>query len=181
MLIYKGFVECCFITRAITLPISPNYSWPRLSDTSELDIRDFEKTYGILWIMTKCEDTMASDSALESRIFFSTSEYAQVPPCAANLFAPLAQQLLQVWDRTFQVAESRLAIKVRETRFDKAPINHRIAYGVAKGEWKKPELNSRPTGRCATVGSAEKELQQANCRAHGFSEQLRESIVGYPP
>ncbi|OQD82597.1 hypothetical protein PENANT_c020G06751 [Penicillium antarcticum] len=83
------FVECRFTTRAIALPISPNYNWPRFSDTSELDIRGFEKTFGILWIMTKREDMTASESALESKICFSTSEYAQVPPRATDLVAPL--------------------------------------------------------------------------------------------
>lgn len=67
--------------------------------------------------MTKRQDMAASESALESNIFFSTSEYAQVPPRATDLFAPLVQQLLQEWDSTFQAAESRLAIKVRETWF----------------------------------------------------------------
>jgi hypothetical protein len=108
------FVECSFATRAIALPTSENSSWPGLSDTSELNIRGFEKTYGILWIMTKPQDRNASESALESRIYFSTSEYAQVPPCAKDLFVPLAEQLLQVWDQTFQAAESRLAIKRTE-------------------------------------------------------------------
>ncbi|CAI7650494.1 unnamed protein product [Penicillium discolor] len=108
------FVECRFTTRAIALPIPSNYNWPRLSDTSDLDIRGLEKTYGILWMMTKRQDITASESALESKIYFSTSEYAQVPSRAADLFAPLVQQLLQEWDRTFQAAESRLAIKRTE-------------------------------------------------------------------
>ncbi|CRL24611.1 DNA methylase, N-6 adenine-specific, conserved site [Penicillium camemberti] len=108
------FVECRFTTRAIALPIPINYNWPRLSDTSELDIQGFEKTYGILWIMTKRQNITPSESPLESKIFFSTSEYAQVPPHATDLFAPLVQQLLQEWDRTFQVAEIRLAIKRTE-------------------------------------------------------------------
>ncbi|KAJ5185875.1 ankyrin-2 [Penicillium cf. griseofulvum] len=64
--------------------------------------------------MTKRQDITASESALESKIYFSTSEYAQVSPRAADLFTPLVQQLLQEWDRTFQAAESRLAIKRTE-------------------------------------------------------------------
>jgi hypothetical protein len=108
-----GFVECCFTTNAITLPTSENSHWPRLSDTFELDVRGFQKTYAILWIMIKRQDFSAAGSALESRIFFSTSEYAQVPPSATALFAPLAQQLHEEWDHTLQVAESRLATKVR--------------------------------------------------------------------
>ncbi|KAJ5817114.1 ankyrin-2 [Penicillium robsamsonii] len=108
------FFECRFTTRAIALPIPSNYNWPRLSETSDLDIRGLEKTYGILWIMTKRQDITASESALESKIYFSTSEHAQVPSRAADLFAPLVQQLLQEWDNTFQAAESRLAIKRTE-------------------------------------------------------------------
>ncbi|GIC88089.1 ankyrin-2 [Aspergillus udagawae] len=108
------FVECCFTTRAITLRTSENCKWPSLSDTSELDTRGFEKTYGILWIMTKRPNAKASESALESRTFFSTAEYAQLPPCATDLFAPLVQQLLEEWRQTFQTAESRLAMKRTE-------------------------------------------------------------------
>lgn len=117
LLIRKGFVECRFATRAITLPISPSDNWPTFSDTSKLNIEGFEKTYGILWIMTKRQDTTTSESTLESRIFFSTSEYAQVPPDAIDLFAPLVQQLRQEWDLTFQAAELRLAMKVRKSLF----------------------------------------------------------------
>lgn len=67
--------------------------------------------------MAKPQDKTASDSALESRVFFSTSEYAQVPPCATDIFGPLVKQLLQEWDCTFEAAESRLARKVREILF----------------------------------------------------------------
>ncbi|KAH7147076.1 hypothetical protein B0J13DRAFT_524783 [Dactylonectria estremocensis] len=51
--------------------------------------------------------------SMESRTFFGTSEYAQVPPTAAELFAPLVEQLRHAWDHAFQAAESRLARKVR--------------------------------------------------------------------
>ncbi|KAK4232873.1 hypothetical protein C8A03DRAFT_19934, partial [Achaetomium macrosporum] len=108
------FVECGFSARAVILPADEDSLWPRLSDTLEFDIRKFEKTYGILWIMTKCQDKKAAESALESKIFFSTSEYAQIPLRATELFDPLAQQLRQEWVRTFQAAESRLTKKRTE-------------------------------------------------------------------
>lgn len=111
----EGFIECGFTTCGIALPTSANSDWPRLSGTSELNIKPFERTYGILWVMTKRHDARASESVLESRTFFSTSEYAQVPPRAADLFLPLIQQLLQEWDSTFRAAESRLATKVRDS------------------------------------------------------------------
>lgn len=91
--------------------------------------------------MTKPQHTTASESGLESRIFFSTSEYAQVPPCATDLFAPLAQQLLQEWDCTFQAAESRLAIKVREFRFAiRLPLTIKQRRELLRANGRNPRL-----------------------------------------
>jgi hypothetical protein len=91
--------------------------------------------------MTKRQDMTASESALESKIFFSTSEYAQVPPRATDLFAPLVQQLLQEWDRTFQAAESRLAIKVRETWFAiRLPLTIKQRTELLRANGRNPRL-----------------------------------------
>ncbi|KAJ5768516.1 ankyrin-2 [Penicillium manginii] len=81
---------------------------------SQLDIERLEKTFGIAWILVKLHDATASDSVLESKIFFSTSEYAQVPRRATDLFLPLVQQLLQEWNLTLHAAENRLEMKRTE-------------------------------------------------------------------
>ncbi|KAL2176976.1 uncharacterized protein P884DRAFT_270336 [Thermothelomyces heterothallicus CBS 202.75] len=104
------FVECGFSTRGLMLPACEDPRWPRLSDTSEFNIRKLEETYGIVWIMTKRQDKRAAESTSgwESKTFFSTSEYAQIPVRATELLEPLVQQLRQGWVRTFRAAESRL-------------------------------------------------------------------------
>lgn len=144
----EGFIECGFTTCGISLPTSATSDWPGLSGVSELNIKPFEKTYGILWVMTKRHNANASESVLESKTFFSTSEYAQVPPRAADLFIPLIQQLLQEWDNTFRAAESRLASKVRGSYLVMALylVNHKtLAHGVTNSEWKRPTPNPRLT------------------------------------
>ncbi|KAJ5772683.1 ankyrin-2 [Penicillium odoratum] len=62
--------------------------------------------------MTKSQG-LGGDS-LESREFFSTSEYARVPPNATHLFIQLVQRLLQYWECPFRAAETRLAMKRTE-------------------------------------------------------------------
>ncbi|KAK4243222.1 hypothetical protein C7999DRAFT_18406 [Corynascus novoguineensis] len=63
--------------------------------------------------MIKCQDRTI-EKPLKSRIFFTTSDYAQIPLRATELFTPLAQQLRQDWASTFQAAESRLSAKRTE-------------------------------------------------------------------
>ncbi|KAK4243683.1 DNA methylase, N-6 adenine-specific, conserved site [Corynascus novoguineensis] len=104
------FVECGFSTRAVILSKLEDFVWPHMSNTEDFVSRKLQKTYGIAWIMTKCQDERAIEGSLESRIFFSTSEHAEVPVRAAELLTPLVQQLRQDWAGTFQVAESRLAM-----------------------------------------------------------------------
>ncbi|KAK4232843.1 hypothetical protein C8A03DRAFT_19953 [Achaetomium macrosporum] len=107
-MVYQGFVECGFTTRAVILPACEDSIWSRFL------ISESSRKHGILWIMIKGRDKKAAESALESKIFFSTSEYAQIPLRATELFNPLAQQLRQEWARTFQAAESRLMTKRTE-------------------------------------------------------------------
>lgn len=112
---YQGFVECGFSTSGPVLPAYNGNSWPRLSDhIIEFDVRQFEKRYGIIWIMVKRRDTKEQEIFFrtplwESKIFFSTSEYAAVPRRASDLLEPLLKQIRQDWVRTFQEAESRQA------------------------------------------------------------------------
>lgn len=55
-------------------------------------------------------------SATGPRIFFSTSNYAEVPDDAWDLLLPLIQQLAQNWAKTIQSAETYLLTKVRRRR-----------------------------------------------------------------
>ncbi|KAF2194612.1 hypothetical protein K469DRAFT_774218 [Zopfia rhizophila CBS 207.26] len=81
-------------------------------------MRRLEKRVGILWLMVKPQawraEVKPNAPALESRVFFSTTEYAQVPDTAADLFVPLVQQLETQWDHNLEVASRRLAAKRTE-------------------------------------------------------------------
>ncbi|KAL0931499.1 uncharacterized protein CTRU02_214234 [Colletotrichum truncatum] len=101
------FVECRFTSISIALPSLEDSIW---SDTDALwDFDELRKTHGILWIMTMSEDTSKHGNILESKAFFSTSEYAQVPPYASALLLPLVEELEDIWKGTFQRAEERLS------------------------------------------------------------------------
>jgi hypothetical protein len=67
----QGFIECRFTAHAITLPSSVGGDWPQQSKSFDLDIGRFERTYGILWGMTKRDEVEASDSVLVSKAWLA--------------------------------------------------------------------------------------------------------------
>ncbi|KDN68536.1 hypothetical protein CSUB01_10418 [Colletotrichum sublineola] len=98
------FVECRFTTTSLTFPSSE-------SDWHEpvLGIEKLQKVHGILWVMTKSHDTSDTGNFLEAKTFFSTSEYAQIPPYASALFSPLMEEPRSAWTQTFESAHRRLS------------------------------------------------------------------------
>lgn len=46
---------------------------------------------------------------LQSRIYFSTSEYAQVPELATDLLVPLIRKVQRMWDHNFREFRKRLS------------------------------------------------------------------------
>ncbi|GKZ69125.1 ankyrin-2 [Aspergillus niger] len=78
---------------------------PRRLDTV---FKPLERLHGIEWIMVRPQSGGFCQS-LESRIFFSTLEYARVPTRAADLFIPLIKQLHEEWNDNFQIIHKRLA------------------------------------------------------------------------
>ena len=46
---------------------------------------------------------------LQSRIYFSTSEYAQVPELATDLLVPLIRKVQRMWDHDFSEFRKRLS------------------------------------------------------------------------
>ncbi|KAH6888428.1 hypothetical protein B0T10DRAFT_488158 [Thelonectria olida] len=134
------YVECHFHTRAITMTLkgsdectssgTSDSDGSTMSGTSCSDSEGFEspldigsdrwvaseKAVGIVWIMTKRQSTgdAKTQSTLESRTFFGTSEYTEVPSSAPDLLKPLVEQLRRQWDDTFEQAEKRLGMKRTE-------------------------------------------------------------------
>ena len=58
---------------------------------------------------------------LQSRIFFSTSEYVGIPKMATDLFVPLVEKLRSVWEQNFSRFQNRLGLMVRHIRYEFEP------------------------------------------------------------
>ena len=89
------------------------------SDGVQRTSEPFEKyksRQGIMWIMMKPqapEDYSHSRiPVLQSRIFFSTSEYAQIPKMAIDLLSPLVEKLQSIWEQNFQILQKRFGLMV---------------------------------------------------------------------
>ena len=76
----------------------------------------YKSRQGIMWIMVKPqapEDySHSSIPVLQSQIFFSTSEYAQVPRMATDLLPPLVEKLQSIWEQNFQRLQYRFGLMV---------------------------------------------------------------------
>ena len=79
-------------------------------------IKEFESRHGILWIMIKSKadqvDSHSKNPVLRSRIFFSTSEYAEVPERATDLLVPLVKKFRSIWIQNFSRFHERLGLMV---------------------------------------------------------------------
>ena len=85
--------------------------WPTAAEIESASLQRFEKRKGIIWYMYKSE-TDESSSVLQSRVYFSTSEYAMLPDYAVDLFAPLIDQIQQIWRESYRACDERLSIMV---------------------------------------------------------------------
>lgn len=83
--------------------------WPNNIQLREDSLKELESRQGILWIMMKPE---APSYVLESRIFFSTSEYAEIPKIATDLLHPLITKVRNIWDQNFSRFQQRLGLIV---------------------------------------------------------------------
>lgn len=91
--------------------------WPNNVQLTENSFREFESRQGILWIVIKSEAhevyTHSRNPVLQSRIFFSTSEYAEIPKMATDLLPPLVQKLESIWEQNFSRFQKRVGLMVR--------------------------------------------------------------------
>lgn len=90
--------------------------WP---DDDQLDIdslKEFEGREGVSWIMMKSEtdevNSHSRDPVLQSRIFFSTSEYAEIPQMATDLLLPLVLKVRSIWSENSSRFQRRLKLMV---------------------------------------------------------------------
>ena len=82
--------------------------WPNNIQLREHSLKELESRQGILWIM-KSE---TPSRVLESRVFFSTFEYAQIPEVATDLLHPLLIKARNIWDQNFSKFQQRLGLMV---------------------------------------------------------------------
>lgn len=107
-----GFLEC-----RLAVPVFPSSDWRELPDSLKDSFRCLMNLHAVVWIMVKPKlselDPEARRSILETRTVFSTLEFAAVPDTAADLFAPLVQQLQEEWNGVFKAADQHLTSMVQ--------------------------------------------------------------------
>ena len=109
---YVGFLECALLLTCHVLPEDMEH-WPNRTQLTEDTLGKHESRQGVLWIMRRSDphqgDPDLRTPPLQSRIYFSTSEYAQVPKLASDLLVPLAQKVQRMWDHNFREFQKRLS------------------------------------------------------------------------
>lgn len=87
--------------------------WPNDVQLEADALQEFQSRQGILWIMMKSGAYEVYDSRnLESRIFFSTSEYAEIPKTATDLLCPLVLKVQSIWGQNFSRFQKHLGLMV---------------------------------------------------------------------
>lgn len=90
--------------------------WPNDVQLEADALQEFQSRQGILWIMMKSEAhnvyAHSRNPVLESRIFFSTSEYAEIPKMATDLFCPLVLKVRSIWGQNFSRFQKHLGLMV---------------------------------------------------------------------
>jgi hypothetical protein len=89
-----------------------------MEDSTE-SIQLSERHQGIMWVMIRPDlkniNSLASKILLQSRTFFSTSEYAEIPVYATDLFLPLVREVQDIWNSNFAGIQGRLLAMVRKS------------------------------------------------------------------
>ena len=108
----EGFLECGLLLTCHVLPENME-QWPDRTQLTENTLGKHESRQGVLWIMMRSEphqgDSDLRSPLLQSQIFFSTSEYAQVPRLATDLLVPLVRKVQSMWDHNFREFQKRLS------------------------------------------------------------------------
>jgi hypothetical protein len=89
---------------------------------------------------------------LESKLYFSTLEYANFLDSPTDLFGPCVRQLEEEWNDICEAAESHLSNTVWESKACLAgPANQLVAKRDISFQWKKSRPNKDTFERCANV------------------------------
>ena len=90
--------------------------WPKEVQRTGNPFGESESRQGIMWIMMKPQDpedySHPWKPVLQSRIFFSTSEYAEIPQMATDLFRPLVEKVQSIWEQNLYRFQRRLGLMV---------------------------------------------------------------------
>lgn len=90
--------------------------WPNNVQLTGNPFGESESRQGIMWIMMKPqapeEYSHPRKHVLQSRIFFSTSEYAEIPERATDLLPPLVKKVQSIWEQNFQRFQKRFGFMV---------------------------------------------------------------------
>ena len=90
--------------------------WPDNAQLTGTSFGEFESRQGIMWLMMRPqahEDYPHSRKpVLQSWIFFSTSEYAEVPQMATDLLRPLVEKVQSIWEQNLYRFQRRLGLMV---------------------------------------------------------------------
>ncbi|KAF7506301.1 hypothetical protein GJ744_011874 [Endocarpon pusillum] len=104
------FLQCGLSLNCLVLP-KHTEDWTGSLQLSESFLTSLERCQGIMWIMVRPDakdiSSHTSSSLLQSQVFFSTSEYAQIPPYATDLFVPLVQQVQVISNNNFAIIQRR--------------------------------------------------------------------------
>ena len=115
----EGFLECALLLTCHALPEDMKH-WPNRTQLEEEFLLEHESRQGILWLMMKSDpqeiNSDIRNPVLQSRIFFSTSEYVEIPKSGTDLFVPLIQTVQKLWERNFREFQKRLSHMVRGLR-----------------------------------------------------------------
>ncbi|KAF6223158.1 hypothetical protein HO173_013258 [Letharia columbiana] len=104
------FLECALSFDCYALPENMDL-WPNDVQLEADALQEFQSRQGILWIMMKSGAYEVYDSRnLESRIFFSTSEYAEIPKTATDLLCPLVLKVQSIWGQNFSRFQKHLGL-----------------------------------------------------------------------
>ncbi|KAF7512901.1 hypothetical protein GJ744_012004 [Endocarpon pusillum] len=105
----------CFLQSGLSLAC---YVLPKkMEDWTEIQLLErllgsLEVDQGIMWIMrrspSKSTGSHVNVPLLQSQIYFSTSEYAQLPTYATDLFVPLVGKLQDIWNDNMAGIHRRL-------------------------------------------------------------------------
>jgi putative NADPH-quinone reductase len=77
-----------------------------------------KKNHAIIWVMGKTDqhhqESRPGRSILETKVFFTTLDYCELPKSPTEYFCPCIRQLEEEWNNICEAAENHLSNMVRD-------------------------------------------------------------------